>query len=192
MRPSYEALREVVASRLSPSASAHSERVAATAAWLAGFYGVDAEDARVAGLLHDWHRDTEGAELERRAGECGVPVTEADLAVPYLLHGPVAAVELARDVPGLSDDILDAVATHTYGGADMTPLAMVVYIADVIEPDREHKGVKGLREDAGDVALDELFASAYAASVRHVVKTRRHIHPVTVATWNRYVAHRRA
>jgi len=188
MRLTYEALRTMVGSRLSSPAFAHSERVADTAAWLAGIYGVDVEDARTAGLLHDWHRETDRTELERHARDAGVAVTDVDAAVPYLLHGPLAAADLGRDVPGLSEEVLDAIAKHTYGGSEMTPLAMVVYLADVIEPDRDHKGVQGLRDDVGAVGLGELFARAYKASVRHVVKTRRHIHPETVATWNRYVA----
>lgn len=188
MQPPYEALCDIVCSRLSAPALAHSERVADTAAWLASVYGVDVEDARAAGLLHDWHRETSRTELERRARESGVRVTDVDVAVPYLLHGPVAAADLAREIPDLSTDVLDAIAKHTYGGAEMTPLAMVIYVADVIEPDRDHKGVQGLRDDVGAVGLGELFARAYKASVRHVVKTRRHIHPETVATWNRYVA----
>jgi len=188
MRPSYEVLHEMVRARLSAPALAHSERVAETSAWLAGVYGVGVEDARVAGLLHDWHRETDRAELERRAREAGVAGTDVDAAVPYRLHGPLAAADLGREIPGLSEEVLDAIAEHTSGGADMTPLAMVVYVADVIEPDRDHKGVQGLRDDVGAVGLGELFARAYRASVRHVVKTRRHIHPETVATWNRYVA----
>ena len=192
MRPTYEALRERVQSRLSPSAFAHCERVAGTAAWIAGVYGVNAEDARLAGLLHDWHRETDRAELEQRAHENGVAVTDVDQAVPYLLHGPLAAAELSREAPGLSEHVLDAIAKHTYGGAEMSPLAMVVYVADVIEPDRDHKGVQALRDEVGTLPLGELFARAYKASVRHVVKTRRHLHPETVATWNRYVAEPRS
>ena len=192
MRPAYEALQDMVANRLSPSAFAHSERVAGTAAWIAGVYGVDVENARAAGPLHDWHRETDRAELEQRARENGVPVTDVDRAVPYLLHGPLAAAELAQEVPGLPEDVLDAIAKHTYGGAEMSPLAMVVYVADVIEPDRDHKGVQLLRDEVSTLPLGELFARAYKASVRHVVKTRRHLHPETVATWNRYVAEPRS
>ena len=188
MQPTFDELHDLARRRLTPSALGHSDRVAETASWLAGLYGVDVEDARVAGLLHDWHRDTSGSELERRARERGLPVTEADCAVPYLLHGPLAAAELARDVPGLPVEVLDAIAAHTYGASEMSPLAMVVYVADVIEPDRDHTGVADLRESAGSIPLEELFARAYAASVQYLVQTRRHIHPVTVMMWNRFVA----
>lgn len=174
--------------RLSPDAFGHSERVARTAERLAEIYGVDPAAAACAGLLHDWHRETDGAELLARAHALGVTVTPVDEAVPYLLHGPVAGAELAREMPALTGEIVAAIAAHTYGAAEMSPLAMIVYVADVIEPDREHDGVEDLRAAAGSVPLDELFARAYVASVEHLVRTRRHIHPMTVETWNRYVA----
>lgn len=184
---SYEQARHDLASRLSAGALDHSERVAATAASLAALYGVDEADARLAGLLHDWHRELPPAELVARAGRLGLDVTDVDEAVPYLLHGPLAEADLAEAYPDLSPDVLGAVGAHTYGVPNMTPLAMVVYIADVIEPSRRQRGVEELRSAAGTRPLEELFADAYAASLRHLIDTRRRLHPQTVATWNAIV-----
>ena len=64
---------------------------------------------------------------------------------------------------------------------------MVVYVADTLEPDRTHAGVEELRSLIGVVGLEELFARTYADSLRHLVDSRRRIHPETVATWNRIV-----
>ncbi|MBF4509555.1 MAG: bis(5'-nucleosyl)-tetraphosphatase (symmetrical) YqeK [Aeromicrobium sp.] len=180
------ALRE----RLSPSAVSHCERVSATAAGLAESYGADTQSARLAGLLHDWHRETPGEELLKRARRLGLEITEVDELVPYLLHGPVAAEEIDDVVPGVDPAVRDAVAAHTYGAPAMSDLAKIVYIADMIEPARHHDHADALRQAAGPVDLDELFARAYTASVAHLIRARRPLHPVTVAVYNRYVARR--
>ena len=70
----------------------------------------------------------------------------------------------------------------------MTDLDQVVYLADMIEPARDYRGVDELREAVGEVPLSELFALGYRASVMHLVRTRRRIHPETVAVWNSLVA----
>ena len=192
MAPAYETVRTAVAARLSPGGYAHSERVAETAAELARHYGLDVDEARLAGLLHDWHRELSGDELIARARTLGIEVTGADEEVPYLLHGPVAARELPAVFPDLSDGVLAAIATHTYGSDPMPPLAMVVYVADVIEPGRHYHGVDRLRDDVGEATLSELFGDAYAASLEHIIKRRRPIHPTTLEVWNRVVAGGRA
>jgi len=188
----YDIAHDAVSSRLSPRARAHSERVAETAARLAERYGLDVDEARLAGLLHDWHRELPGDELIARATALGIEVTSADKAVPYLLHGPVAERELAAVFPDLSVGVLDAVGAHTYGSVPMSALAMVVYVADVIEPERDYKGVERLREQVSECSLEELFAEAYAASLRHIIKRRRPIHPATLEVWNRIVASERS
>lgn len=188
MAVSYDQALDALSARLTPAAVDHSERVAATAISLAALYGVDEAEAGLAGLLHDWDRETTPGQLVTCALELGLDVTEVDEAVPYLLHGPVAQAHLARAFPQLSADVLGAVGAHTYGVPDMTPLSMVVYIADVIEPSRQQTGVEELRSHAGVLSLDELFAEAYSGSLRHLIDSRRRLHPQTVATWNAIVS----
>jgi len=84
--------------------------------------------------------------------------------------------------------VVDAVARHTVGSAQMTALDKVVYIADMIEPGRDYEGVDELRKIAATAPLDELFVSAYQQSVAHLVRSRKRIHPQTVAVWNALIA----
>lgn len=187
MGVAYEAAHGALSQRLSARALAHSERVAETAAELAARFGADVGRARLAGLLHDWDREVPAEELIARAHEAGIAVSDVDRAVPYLLHGPVAAADLRRDLPGLDEEVLEAVAAHTYGAVDMSPLAMIVYVADVIEPARRDVGVEELRGVASGTSLRDLFATTYAVSLHQLVDRRRRLHPVTVSTWNSIV-----
>lgn len=188
MAVTYQQARDALAERLTPGALEHSERVASAAVSLAALYDVSETDAALAGLLHDWSREMSADELIERARELGLQMTEADEAVPYLLHGPVGAADVLRRLPELSPEVVDAIESHTFGAVGMTALAMVVYVADIIEPSRTHEGVQALREAAGVVPLEQLYEDAYSRSLRHLVETRRRIHPRTVSAWNAIVS----
>jgi len=180
--------RDLLRERVSADTFGHCERVAETAARIATAYGVDVVQARLAGLLHDWSKEAAGAELVARARRNNLPVTEADLSVPYLLHAPVGALEVRESLPWLDEGVLGAIAAHTCGASQMSDLDMVVYVADAIEPGRTHDGVKALRGAIGSVPLRELFARTYSASFRHLIEKRRCVHPVTTEVWNALVA----
>ena len=185
---SYAAAEKALVSRLSAGAFAHSTRVAQAAAELAQRVGVDAELARMAGLLHDWNREVPWEDLMSAAVAAGVEVTEADAAVPYLLHARTGALALREMFPALQAEVVSAVARHTVGSAEMTDLDKVVYIADMIEPGRVYDGVESLRRLARAEPLDELFAAAYQQSITYLITSRKRIHPQTVAVWNALIA----
>lgn len=191
MAVTYDIAKDAVRERLGDESFGHSERVAATAAELARIYGLDVERARVAGLLHDWDRDVEGDALLTQARERGLRVSDAELRSPKLLHARTAAETLKETFPDIEPEVVRAVERHTLGAADMGPLDMVVYVADMIEPGRTFRGVDELREAAGTVSLENLFAEAYQQSVLHLVKARKPIHPGTVGIWNELVARAR-
>lgn len=184
----YETALTALRSRLSVASAAHCERVAATARELAVAYEVDPDICALAGLLHDWDRDLNAAELLATAERQGLEMGPADRAVPYLLHARTAAATLAEALDGVPDEVLAAVSRHTVGSAVMSDIDMVVYLADMMEPTRSFAGVEKLRDAVGDVPLAELFALGYQRSMMHLVESRRRIHPDTVVVWNAYVA----
>lgn len=183
----YEAASTELARRLSPEAFAHSEAVARTAAALAAEYGVDTEQARIAGLLHDWSRDEGDPSLLNGARDSGTEVGPVDASVPYLLHAAEGARGVRLRFPEIEPVVLDAIERHTFGSPDMTPLDMIVYVADMIEPKRSFDGVEDLRASIGTDALAGLYERAYAASLLHLVQARKHLHPRTVESWNAIV-----
>jgi predicted HD superfamily hydrolase involved in NAD metabolism len=185
---SFDEALKAVRERLGKRGAAHCERVAATAADLAEAYGVDVELARLAGVLHDWDRDRSHGELVEAARVDGLETTSIDEAVPYLLHARTGAAGIAEAFPGLPAQVVQAVARHTVGASDMTPLDEVVYLADMMEPSREFPGVEELRAAVGSVSLSELFAHGYQLSIMHLIRSRRRLHPETIAVWNSLVA----
>jgi predicted HD superfamily hydrolase involved in NAD metabolism len=154
-----DAARSYARDRLSDKRYAHTLRVADAAERLAGLHELDPKKARLAGLLHDAARETDKDELFRVADEEGIVTSNLEHERPVLLHGPVMA-ELARKELGVKDEgVLGAVRAHTTGEPGMGTLALALYVADKIEPDRDQAGVENLRK----LALEDLCHAAARA-----------------------------
>ena len=80
------------------------------------------------------------------AQENNLPLNEVTIKEPRLLHGPVAALFMERDYGITDSDILNAVRYHTTGRRNMTRLEMIIYVSDIIEPNRKFDGIEELRE----------------------------------------------
>jgi predicted HD superfamily hydrolase involved in NAD metabolism len=131
--------------RLSERRYEHTLRVADTAEDLALAHDLDAQWARLAALLHDAAREMAPEEFLHLADKWHLHVGDPERQSPKLLHGPVAA-ELARRELGVDDEeVLEAIRTHTTGRTGMGPLALVLYVADKIEPARDYPSVGRLR-----------------------------------------------
>ena len=176
-----EAAKNYVRERLSAKRYAHTLRVADTVERLAKIHGIDPKKARLAGLLHDAAREVGKEELLRAAGEDGLTVDDFECERPILLHGPVAAEFARRDLGVKDGEILAAVRAHTTGEPEMGPLALTLFVADKIEPEREGPGVEDLRE----LARNDLRRSAHAAlkgSLSHNEERGRPVHPKSLET----------
>lgn len=166
----------------------HSQAVAACAVSLAEVYGVDSFQAAAAGILHDWDKALSDSELLARAAQYGVEVVGSPAAAVGLLHGPVAARELPQIFPALDAAILQAIARHTVGACDMTPLDMVVFVADAIEPGRHGAYADELRAQVGVLSLEELFFRCFAGGLAYVISGGRYLYPTAVTIYNTYAA----
>lgn len=114
----------------------HTLGVERTAVKLAQKNGIDPYKARVAALLHDCAKcmpEKDMLELLREHGM--LPRFQSD-RTRTLMHA-AAGMILAREKYGVTDpEILGAIRWHTTGHAGMTKLEKLIYLADVIEPNR--------------------------------------------------------
>ncbi len=158
---------------------AHTIRVARLADTLAQAHGLDARAARTAGLLHDLARLFSG---ERLIAECetrGMPIDTFERANPIVLHARLGA-ELARELFGVEEPaVLSAIAKHTVGAAEMSPLDCVVYLADALEPGREFPERAGLAALAGR-DLSAAMRATLEASMRYLQKQGMAVAPQTL------------
>jgi predicted HD superfamily hydrolase involved in NAD metabolism len=115
----------------------HCLRVAETAKGIAEKHGFDQEKAYLGGLLHDCAREKNIKELEKILKEGDVKLREDEQNCPGVWHA-IAGGVVAKSEYGVEDsEILDAIIYHSMGDKDMGPIAQVVYIADIIEPERK-------------------------------------------------------
>ncbi len=177
-----KALRRQALDCVEPKRRAHVEGVAETARRLAERWGADPDEAELAGLLHDCTKRWKGAEQLNLCAEYDILLTQADRESLPVLHALTGA-EFARRVFGASDEICDAIRTHTTGAPEMTLLQRIIYLADMIEPTRDFSGVKTLRKLAKR-DLTEALIAATARSISYVCKRRQTLHPATVETYN--------
>jgi predicted HD superfamily hydrolase involved in NAD metabolism len=166
--------------RLSKERYEHTLRVADTAEDLALAHDLEADRVRLAALLHDAAREIGSEEILNLAQEWHLQVGDAERQSPKLLHGPVAA-ELARRELGVDDEeVLRAVMAHTTGRPGMGPLALVLYVADKIEPARDYPSVGRLRtlarEDLNGAAEESL-----RRAIAHNEERGKATHPASLA-----------
>lgn len=163
----------------------HTLSVAAEAEHLALVYGVDPYLARLSGYLHDWDKVVPRAELVERARHFGI-----DLGVPLekvepLLHGMVAARELPDRYPHIPQEVWHAIDCHTTAAEDMSPLDMVLFVADGIEPTRRSSpGIEQTRSLVGKASLEDLFWCAFVGGIVYVLEGGRYLVPRTIDIYN--------
>jgi HD superfamily phosphohydrolase YqeK len=121
-----------------------------------------------------------------RARELGIDLgVELALVVP-LLHGLTAARALPSRYPRLPDEIWQAIARHTIGAVDMSPLDMVLFVADGIEPGRPDQGgvrvVRGLYAEGAP--LDDLYWASFYHGISYVIEGERYLYPGTLDIYN--------
>ena len=154
--------------------------VAETAVILAARFGVNPIQAHQAGLLHDCAKGLDASALTALIRSGGISADECELSMPALLHAP-AGEALARSQYHVNDAaVLSAIRWHTTGRRNMTRLEKVIYLADMIEPEREdYPGLGDIRALA-ETDLDAAVRMAAAKSVDYVMERGKKLHPRTI------------
>jgi predicted HD superfamily hydrolase involved in NAD metabolism len=183
----YEARTAELKERVGKRRFEHSLGVADTARSLACTYGVNEEEAYLAGLLHDWDKGYDDPGILERAASLGLDLPQELIEMPRVLHGITAATALKNDFPEIPEQVLQAIERHTLAAVDMTPLDMVIYCADALEPGRKGEDAESLRALVGQVSLQELFVAVYAWWVQLIMQRRHRAYSKTIDIWNAYL-----
>lgn len=173
-----------LARRVSEKRLKHTLGTEQMAVELARRFGEDEQKASLAALLHDYAKNLSEEELLAAAEEYSLPVDALCAAHPALLHGPVAA-ELARRELGVTDeDVLNAVCYHTIGRGGMSALEQIIYMADLIEPNRTYADAAVLRAAAREQTLEQAFLLCASYLLQYLVRSRTTIHSGQVDAYN--------
>lgn len=115
----------------------HTYRVAKQGSQIAKFLGISQDTAITACLLHDIGK---AADFDAYADK----IDNFDKIHKDCIHAPVGAIIASQEF-GASEEICHAISIHTTGDANMSPLDILVFLADKTEPFRAFEGVQNLR-----------------------------------------------
>ena len=169
---------------VSPYRLQHILGVESTCIELAQCHRLDKQQAAQAGLMHDLAKFFPPQKLLKIAARANISVDRVCAEHAHLLHAEVGAV-VAQQEFGVNDpEILNAISNHTLGSPHMSKLSCLVFIADVIEPNRgNNEKLEAIRL----VARENLYKCLQQTSdysLEYLLSKQKIIHPRTVLTRN--------
>lgn len=164
----------------------HTLGVTYTAACLAMCYDIDTERAEIAGLLHDCAKCLSNDKKVDLCKKQSIEINMTEAKNPFLLHAKAGAY-LAQHKYGIGDeDILNAVRYHTTGRPGMSMLEKIIFIADYIEPGRDHSArlpeLRRLAFQDLDLTLVEILKD----TLSYLEGSENEIDPMTQRTYEYY------
>lgn len=173
---------EIVKSHLTEARFEHTLRVRDTALKLAEVYEAPEKTVELAAIFHDYAKNRPLDELKQWILSSQLPKDLLDFH-HELWHGPVGAILIEREHGLIDSAVQSAIACHTTGKAHMTPVDMIVFVADYIEPGRNFPGLEEVRETAGT----NLVKAAWMVSrnsINYLMEKHNTIYPDSFHAYN--------
>ena len=161
----------------------HSVNTSEMAYKLAKIYGVNLNDAKIAGLLHDCAKNMDYNELLQIVHENEVKFDFEIEKIPKVLHAFVGAIVARQEFDVQDSEILQAIRLHSTGGRNMTILDKIIYLSDKIEPLRHFKGIEQVRQMATN-NLDRALLMLLDKGVVSLIHRGLSIYPATIEARN--------
>ena len=161
---------------LTPARLNHSLRLAVMALEVAGKYKIDEQKIILSAALHDVAKS--------------MPLTAPELAnfsidenVPAPVLHQYTGEYVAKNILGVTDlEVLSAIRYHTSAKPNMTALEKVIYLADLLEPGRDFKGVEKLRK-LFYTDIDECLYKSLKHQIKYLKSKKGEIYPLTLKAY---------
>lgn len=186
MELKLQKLQKKVKTELDNERYEHTLGVMYTSASLAMCHGADIEDALTAGLLHDCAKCISAEKKIEKCQKYQLDISDIEYANPSLLHAKLGAFLAATKYDVKSNDVIQAISSHTTGRPGMSLLEKIIYIADYIEPGRtELPNMAEVRKLAFH-DIDECLYRILKDSLVYLSVKKMPIDPMTQKTYNYY------
>ena len=169
----------------------HCIGVSQRAAQIAKEHDLDSEKAALAGLLHDYAKNTEDEILQKIAQEKGIKIMPEEKIRPKLLHAPISAHSARKDFGIIDPEILSAIEHHGLGSKNpeknpLSSLDMVLIIADKTEPfkktDEKKQKITDVLQETG--SLHKAVATSFNIKIRSYLERFQPVYMNDVANYN--------
>lgn len=175
----FSDIKKELEKTLKPKRFKHSMNVVKEAARLSALYGENVQNAELAALLHDCAKSFKNNELISYAMENGLEIDEIQKRSPELLHGPVGAIYARKMFDIKNIDILNSIAFHTTGRANMSLLEKIIYLGDLTEEGRDFPALEEIRK-ISCTDLNRALILACNCTLDYVIKKDLLLHPLTI------------
>jgi len=188
-KPFFTFINQKLHTVLKPKRFAHTQGVAQEAVNLAKVWGISVEKAYIAGLLHDCAKDFNEEQIFKLCSEYDVELDEIVKRQLYLAHSFLGAAVAEKEYLVTDSEILNAIKYHTTGRAQMSFLEKIIYIADMIEPNRPfYSGNDEIRREAYK-NIDKAVYIALKQTIDFNTEKNRTIHPLSILALSYYENH---
>lgn len=166
----------------------HTRRVIEGVERLARIHELDPQRCAAGAAGHDIFRHLTANALLERSRRAGMPIGEAELDAPIILHGPLAALHAERELGVDDPDLLAAIRHHTTAHPDLSDEGLAVFLADKIDLQKVARD-PGLKSVAAAAERDLAAAAALFLERRMIAQLAGGtlLHPLAVAARNAFL-----
>ena len=156
----------------------HTAEVAVTAMQKAKELSLDGRKVMTAALLHDCAKYIDHTTVSGFSTPDGMPKP--------VVHAFLGAYVMEKVLGIKDEEVIDAVRYHTSGKANMTTLGKLIFVADMVEPNRDYQGVEKLRE-LYKTDFERCFIECVKEETIHLKNKKQDIYFETLNAYNYYV-----
>lgn len=161
--------------------------VAEEAKKLAYLNNVDVSKCEIAALCHDVAKNMTIVQMNEIIKENNIQLSDGEKGNSELWHAIIGPI-IAKNVFEIDDEeILEAIRWHTTGKENMNKIDEIIYIADMIEPNRKFNGVEEIRE-ATYVNLQQGVVKGLNHTIQYLLENGKCIDLNTIKARNYYIS----
>lgn len=179
----FQKAQSYIESLLSKGMVEHSIRVSQIGSQLAQKHDAPPDRVELAGILHDCAKDFTPEEMSKKIAELKIKSSVLDIVSFEVLHGPVGSKMVEKDLLIVDKEILQAIAYHTTGHAQMSLIPRIIFVADFIEWGRDFDYAKIARQMAFE-DLQEAILYILAQKMKYLIHKKATIDITTIHAWN--------
>lgn len=162
----------------------HSINVSKCAKNIAKVYNFDEEKAYLAGMVHDCAKNLNEKQVKDYISKYNIKLDKLEENNIDLSHGIIGSYIVKYEFNIKDEEIISSVKYHTTGNENMILLEKIIYMADLIEEDRNFEGVELLRELTYNKQLDKALLISYNNTINLIIDRNQLIHPKTIKARN--------